>query len=309
MGPAASCLRAPPAATETPQRPSSTAAAGTSTSTKQAETLMVNKKVDINAVVNAKVAAVEVSQSKAAEVKGTAKVVAEEKHFAHGCAVSTPYGIGVVSKIRPDQFYVISLDFGAKAFLNPGQVKAAPVPAIGSSCSTVYGDGKVKEVRKEDGVVVVELNFGAKAFLRSDQVRHLRAYPFVPAAYWTSGIFSSPLSAKPLNGASKASAPVKAEPSVQSAKRPQDFNQEEPTPADPSEEKDASDVPPPAQAQPPTVPQPVMAPSTSEAEAANGDADDDEHEAAPLSTTTTSSATQSAGGASKKNKKKKRGKN
>jgi len=245
-----------------------------------------------------------------------------------GSAVKTPYGIGVLTKVRDDGFALVQLDFGAKAFLDYRTITFAPVPKANEACSTVYGDGKVLEFREGDGFVVVALNFGAKAFLRSDQVRPARAYPFVPASYWTSGIFAStsaktyadvanqkaveskaPSSPEKKKGASPAKGSPKKEvapgsPAKKAQEEPKPAAapgspakkaQEEPKPADPSEEKDASEVPPPAQAEPPAAAEPVPAPTEAEAEP-EADAAEGVAESAPAST--------SASTSSKKKKKK-----
>jgi len=184
---------------------------------------------------------------------------------------------------------VVALDFGAKAFLNAEQIKVAPAPASGSACSTVYGDGVIADIRGSDGFVVVNLKFGAKAFLRPDQVRPARAYPFVPASYWTSGIFARS-STKAFDAVSASVAK-----NTEAVTKPHDpaTAEEEPSPAHPSEEKDASEVPPPAQAEPPAT---VEAPKVEET------TEDTAEE------TETAAAT-ATGESSSKKKKKKKGKN
>ncbi|KAH9257763.1 transcription elongation factor S-II [Batrachochytrium salamandrivorans] len=109
----------------------------------------------------------------------------------NGSAVQTPYGVGVLDTLRADGIAVVTLDFFAKAYLQPSQITALKtLPATGSRITTMYGDGVLQEVRKEDGCVVVKFDFGGTGYLRPDQIRPVRAKPFVPASYWSSGIFA-----------------------------------------------------------------------------------------------------------------------
>ena len=253
MGPAASCMKAP-AVAETSK---STKSASSAIS--KAASAMEKKLVEATGAVEKTIPAAVASIASA--VAGITK--GDAKKFSIGAAVSTPYGIGVLAALRADNFAVVQLDFGAKAYILPHELAAAPVPKVGEKCSTVYGDGKVSEIRSSDGFVVVALNFGAKAFLRSDQVRPQRAYPFVPASHWTSGIYARPTSVTPQteipkaekkNGKGSAS-PAKGSKSPVKAPEPAPVKLEEaePAPAHPAEEKDASEVPPPAQQDPPAA--------------------------------------------------------
>lgn len=109
----------------------------------------------------------------------------------NGSAVQTPYGVGVLDTLRADGVAVVTLDFFAKAYLQPSQITALKtLPDAGSRVTTMYGDGVLQEVRKDDGCVVVKFDFGGTGFLRPDQIRPVRAKPFVPASYWSSGIFA-----------------------------------------------------------------------------------------------------------------------
>lgn len=239
MGPAASCIRAPnPSQPDShgnskPKSTENVTAAASSKPTNVEKQVAVAEKPE-----KAPTTAVESTSTSAISETKVNKIYPQV-----GSSVSTPYGLGVLNQLRPDGFCVVFLDFGAKAFLNKDQVRFAPLPEVGSQVSTLYGDGMMQTVR-EDGFVVVDLKFGAKAFLRKDQVRAIRAYPFVPASYWTSGIFETSERKIISDTTSKAV----DSPAI---KRVQEELREEPAPALPSEEKDSSEVPPPANPEPP----------------------------------------------------------
>lgn len=235
MGAATSCIKAPAAPPATGSAPSNAKTAENVVS--QAAAAVGNKLVETVKTVEKAVTTV---------ANAVVDTVVKAVKPTIGCAVSTPYGLGVLDQIRPDGFAVVKLDFGATAYLNMDQVTFAPVPKVGSECSTVYGDGVLKEIRESDGMCVVALKFGATAYLRKEQVRPLRAYPFVPASFWTSGIFSAVSTVSPFAdvAADKTSRDIKLDAGEAPAKITQDgAKAEEPSPAHPLEEKDASDAP------------------------------------------------------------------
>ena len=82
--------------------------------------------------------------------------------FAVGDAVKTPYGDGVVTDLRKDQVVVQpstwNMAGGQKATLYLGMNDVKHVFKVGDSVRTLFGVGKITEIRTEGVPFVVQLD-------------------------------------------------------------------------------------------------------------------------------------------------------
>jgi len=95
---------------------------------------------------------------------------ARGKRLPDGAHVSTPFGAGVLKQTRAsDGVLVVSLVFGATAYMRAADVKPTHSQVIKGNVTTPYGKGVLHAVRHVDLIFIVDLPFGV-AYLRAEDV-------------------------------------------------------------------------------------------------------------------------------------------